>query len=171
MGRDKALLPFRGQPLAASVARVLTEAAGCAVLVGGPPGLGALGYPVLPDLFPGEGPLGGILTALSHTTADWNLLVACDMPELTPPFLAGLLAAAEESGADVLLPFGPSGLPEPLCAVYRREIRRPLAAAFDLGVRKITAAFEGLRVVHFSVPELKPLQNVNTPQDWTQYAG
>src|SRR5215472_12946061 len=109
MGRDKALLPFHGATLAATVSREVARAAGSATLVGNPE-LGGI-----PDLYPGEGPLGGILTALHHTSAEWNLIVACDMPEVSAAFLQELLSAAENSDADALLPEGPSGLPEPLC--------------------------------------------------------
>lgn len=170
MGRDKALLPFRGRPLVESVARAVEVAAGSAILVGDSARLGPTAYHTIPDLYPGEGPLGGILTALHHSTATWNLLTACDMPELSADFLSSLLAAAEESGADVLVPAGPSGRPEPLCAVYRDAARAELARAFDAGVRKVTEAFGGLRTVRIAVPEFKPFQNVNTPEDWARYA-
>lgn len=168
MGRDKALLPFRGQTLAHAVARAVEQAAGNAVLVGHP--TIAPGCRVIPDLYPGEGPLGGILTALADTAAAWNLIVACDMPELTAPFLLGLLEAAEASAADALVPAGPSGRPEPLCAVYHLRARGPLESAFRAGARKVTAALEGLRVVRFPVAEMRPFQNVNTPEDWSGYA-
>src|SRR5215467_8498680 len=115
MGRDKARLPFRGGTLASAVAKAVEAAAGCAVLVGHPE-LGGI-----PDLYPGQGPLGGILTALHHTSTDWNLIVACDMPEVTPGFLRNLLDTAESRGCSVLLPESADGCPEPLCAVSPRR--------------------------------------------------
>src|SRR6266566_1160042 len=98
MGRDKARLPYRGGTLAEWVARQVELAAQSATLVGNPVGNPELGG--IPDLYPGEGPLGGILTALHHSAAEWNLIVACDMPEITPGFLCGLLAEAQRTNAD-----------------------------------------------------------------------
>jgi molybdopterin-guanine dinucleotide biosynthesis protein A len=175
MGRNKALLPYRGRALVESVAQAVELAAGSAVLVGNPGSYSGLRFPVTPDIYPGEGPLGGILTALQHadlscTLTDWNLIVACDMPELTADFLRALLDAAERSGADALVPRGPSGILEPLCAVYHSRSRQALYKAFAGGIRKVTAAFGGLRVAAWPVTELMPLQNVNTPEDWAAYA-
>ena len=99
MGRDKALLPYRGGVLAEFVARAVKLAAGSAVLVGSPSRIAHLGYPVLRDIYPGEGPLGGILSVLEHNAAEWNLIVACDMPEISAGFLSGLLDAAEHEGS------------------------------------------------------------------------
>jgi molybdenum cofactor guanylyltransferase len=170
MGRNKALLPFRGGALAGFVARAAASAAGSVVLVGDPILYGELGYPVVPDLYPGEGPLGGILTALHHTSADWNLVVACDMPGISAEFLAALLDAAERVGCDALVPTGPSGRPEPLCAVYHRRAYAPFQQVFGAGERRVTAAFASVRAEILPVKELAPFQNVNTPEDWARYA-
>jgi len=170
MGRDKALLPLCGRTLVEHVAAVVKTAARSVILVGNPSLEGSIEYPAIPDLYPGQGPLGGILTVLQHTTADWNLVTACDMPELTPGFLSSLFDAAAHSGAGVLMPAGPSGLPEPLCAVYHRDAREPIHAAFNAGIRKVTAAFDGLRTVVLPVSDIHLFQNVNTPQDWAAYA-
>jgi len=168
MGRDKALLPFHGAPLARSVAGLVERAAGSAVLVGRPELAAAVGYPAIPDRYPGEGPLGGILTALAHSTAGWNLVVACDMPSLSAEFLAALLDAAARAGADALLPVGPGGRPEPLCAVYHRRACQPIGRAFARGIRKILAAVEeaGIEARLWPVSEAGVFQNVNTPEDW-----
>jgi molybdopterin-guanine dinucleotide biosynthesis protein A len=168
MGRNKALLPYRGATLAQSVAEVVRAAAGPAALVGGPPhALAEIGF--VPDLYPGEGPLGGILSALRSSTADWNLIVACDMPDLKADFLHQLLDTADLCSADALVPIGPSGRLEPLCAAYHRKALRSLETAFARGIRKIATALEEVRTETWTVPELSCFQNVNTPEEWAPY--
>ena len=105
----------------------------------------------LPTASPGSGPLGGIETALTHTAADWNLVLACDMPAITAEFLRDLLDAAERAGADALLPAGPSGRLEPLSAVYHRRCLATLRRALESGTRKITDALAGLEVARWTV--------------------
>jgi molybdopterin-guanine dinucleotide biosynthesis protein A len=170
MGCHKALLPFRGGALVECVAQAVREAAGSAVLVGHPRLYRHLGYPAIPDLYPGTGPLGGILTAFSHTSADWNLVTACDMPGLSAEFLRGLIETATRSAADAIIPLGASGRPEPLCAVYHRRSLPVLERAMGRGVRSVRAAVADLRATLVPVPELSHFQNVNTPEDWANYA-
>jgi molybdopterin-guanine dinucleotide biosynthesis protein A len=165
MGRDKALLPFHGVPLAHAVAHQVEQAAGSVTFVGHQE-LGGIA-----DCFPGEGPLGGILTAMRHSRTEWNLIVACDMPGLSTACLARLLAAAAITPAEIILPFNAGGRPEPLCAVYSRRALPALEAAFARGVRKVTAAFEGIPVERLDLAEVADFQNVNTPEDWSEYAG
>jgi molybdenum cofactor guanylyltransferase len=169
MGRDKALLPFRGRTLVEAVAAVVAEAAGRVTLIGDPQRHGGLGLPVVADRYPGCGPLAGIHAALALDQADWNLVAACDMPELTSDFLRSLLEAAEAAGADCLLPKGSAGLPEPLCAVYHRRSLEAIQAALDRGVRKVTAGLQGLRIASPDFPEAGCFRNLNTSEEWTYY--
>lgn len=170
MGQDKARLPFQGKTLVEHVTAAVAEAAGSVTLVGAPERYQSLGLPVLVDSRTGAGPLAGIHTALSASGAAWNLIVACDMPGISASFLRSLLAAAESSGADCLLPAGPSGLPEPLCAVYHLRCLDSIGAALDRNVRKITDGLAGLRVAIWSVAESAWFRNVNTPEEWAQYS-
>jgi molybdopterin-guanine dinucleotide biosynthesis protein A len=169
MGRDKALLPYRGATLARTVADAVRAAAGQVAFVGSVRRHGLLGYGVVPDLWVGEGPLGGILAALQNSAADWNLIVACDMPELRTDFLRQLLDAADCCEGDALVPIGPSGRLEPLCAAYHRNSRQGLYQAFARGVRKIAVALEAVRTVTWPIPEVSCFQNVNTPEEWASY--
>jgi len=171
MGRDKARLPFRGGWLGGFVAGMVARAAGSTVLVGDPAEYSEFPWPVIADRHPGEGPLGGILTALHHTESDWNLVVACDMPGLSEGVLERIIQAAEQSKADALLPQGPSGHPEPLCAAYHRQALDRLEAAFREGERKVMAAVRRIGAEMLPVGDLAVFQNVNTPEDWAAYGG
>ena len=170
MGRNKALLPYQGSTLVQSVAEGVRAVTGTVSLVGKPHRDCLPGYRIVPDIYPGEGPLGGILTALQHSLADWNLIVACDMPEIQIEFLERLMEAAESSGSDALVPVGPTGRWEPLCAVYHRNSLPGLYAAFASGIRKIAVALREIPMTTWKVPEeLSCFQNVNTPEDWAPY--
>ena len=169
MGRDKALLEADGQSLLNRVAQAVREAAGTVALIGDPGKYGRLGYPVYPDVFTGCGPLAGIHAALRVTGAEWNIVTACDMPDLTTEFLSHLLEVAEKSGCDCLLPAGESGRPEPLCAVYRRHSLERIKRALENGTRKILDGLEGLHVEIVRVSGTEPFRNINTPEDWADY--
>jgi len=169
MGRDKARLPFQGRTLVEHVAAAVAEAAGSVTLVGAPDRYRNLALPKLADTRTGIGPLAGIHAALNASKADWNLIVACDMPGISAPFLRSLITAAESSGADCLIPSGPSGLPEPLCAVYNLRCLPSIAAALDRNVSKITDALAGLRISAWKIAEARSFWNANTPEEWTQY--
>ncbi len=171
MGRDKALLPYRGRALVESVASTVADAAGAAVLVGTPEIYGGYGYSAIPDLYPGEGPLGGILTALAHSRSDWNLVVACDMPGLNGDVLRRLFASVEDAVPGAVLPVGPSGRAEPLCALYHISARVALERAFERGIRKVVDALETVPIHRIAVPDAAVFDNVNTPEDWAHYAG
>lgn len=164
MGRDKALLAYGGATLVQHVAKRVAAAAGCATLVGSPQKYGGLGYPVIPDMREGAGPAAGIEAALRATCAEWNLVVACDMPGVTVDFLSALLEEARRTGADCLLPLSGQGRAEPLCAVYRRSALQAFEAALAAGICKITRAIEGLRVVAWPAPRSTWFANVNTPE-------
>src|ERR1019366_667279 len=50
----------------------------------------------------GGGPLGGIATALRSSSAPWSLVVACDLPYLTKPWLEYVVTRALASHSDAV---------------------------------------------------------------------
>ena len=162
MGQDKCRLPFRGMGLAEAVALQVRQAAGNVTLVGHPD------LPGIPDLHPGEGPLGGILPALHHTSTEWNLIVACDMPELSVEFLEQLLAEAGRTQPRSCCPTDPTAAPN-RCAPCGAGALPDLEAAFSRGIRKSRRPWMASRWPG-SMSRNGCFQNVNTPQDWSGYA-
>jgi molybdopterin-guanine dinucleotide biosynthesis protein A len=143
MGRDKALVALAGEPLLVRMARRVEQAAAPVTVIAPPERYADLGLRVVRDERPGLGPLGGIVTALGITPADWNLIVGCDLPYLTAEWLKFLVARARGSSAWAIVPETGRGL-EPLSAVYHRRARPALVDALARGQRKLTAALSGL---------------------------
>ena len=171
MGRDKALLPIEGSLLVERTAKRVRAAAGSVTLIGAPGRYAHLQLPVLPDLAeeggPGTpgGPIYGLHTALKTTRADWNLVVACDMPGLTATFLSDLLSAAKQLGCACLAPETDSGL-HPLCAVYHRRAADAVEFAIQHKRFKMHDLLKSLGAVSWPVADASLLENVNTPLEW-----
>ena len=164
MGADKALLEVDGVTLVRRAADALTAAgADRVVAVGGDTdGLHAQGMEVVADLHPGEGPLGGILTALASTDAAVVVVLACDLTAVDPVTITAVVDALGE--ADVAAPWH-DGRHQLLHAAYHRRAQAHLQAAFAAGERAPRRAVGGLRVV--SVTGLPPgtLADADTPDD------
>ena len=160
MGRDTALLDWNGNPLVVHLALMVQQTAGSVTIVGLAEKYGRLGFPIVSDRNAGLGPLEGIRCALEHSAADWNLIVACDMPYLNPELLGALLAEAELRDADCIMPDG-----QPLCAVYHRRCRPAIEQALENGIRKVRQALRGLNVGLYETAEVLCFQNMNRPED------
>jgi len=163
MGRDKAMLPFGEAPLVDHVARMVKAASGTATLVGPRERYGHLGWPLVEDDPPGDGPLGGIIAALAHSASDRCLIVACDMPWLDRENLQSMVEHVTE--AEVLVARGENGV-EPLCAVYRRSSLPVLRAALQEGDRTVRRVIGRLRTEEWPVSDVRLVFNANTPADW-----
>ena len=177
---DKAFLDFRGQTLLERALAVMGTVCDRVTIVGDPAKLahyGSSNYgsskygPVVADIFPGCGPLGGIHSALVYSAAELNLMLAVDMPFVSRELLEFLFAAAEPSDAIITVPRTGRGF-QPLCAVYRREFSTTAEQALRAGKCKVDAAFSGVPVRVIEENELvaagfseQNFFNLNTPQD------
>jgi len=176
MGRDKALLPFCGEPLIQRVINRLTHLpAEILVTTNQPEKFAFLNLPLYPDILPGRGALGGLYTALRAAHHPFVAVVACDMPFANPDILSTCRTRLEESEADAVLPRTEQGL-EPFHAVYRRKTCLPAVEhALATGQRRVISWHQD-RKIHVLLPQeiaqLDPLGlafwNINTPEAFQQ---
>jgi molybdopterin-guanine dinucleotide biosynthesis protein A len=165
MGADKALLEVDGVAMAARVVASLT-AAGChpIVAVGGDRGgLEALGIDVIDDPWPGEGPLGGVMAALTLASGP-VLVLACDLPWIDATTVGRLVAADGIEFASVDVVAARSDRSEPLCARWHPTALPELSAAFGRGERSVRRAMAALRVAEVSV-DPRAVVDADTPED------
>ena len=171
-GRDKSALPVGAGSILDRQLTVLQALTPHLLIVGGNPSHGQTAARVVRDLLPGAGALGGLYTALVEAPTEQVLVIACDMPFVTTPFLARL--AALGATADVVIPTDANG-PHPLCGSYARRIAGRLRAHLDAGRLRVLDALADLDVRHMGPDEIAPfdtdgrlLLNVNTPDDYAR---
>ncbi len=172
MGRTKALIEVGGRRM---IDRVLDAAVatGCdpVVVVGGDVNeLASLPVPLLADRYPGEGPLGGVVTALDAVTNDASrgphgvLVLPCDIPLVSADALAPLLERWRDDPTVDVVVATTHGRREPMCAVWSTAVGETVRRRFDAGERALHRVLEHLRCAEVEI-DPAALRNVNAPSD------
>lgn len=129
------------------------------------------GVPVLRDLVPNCGTLGGIYTGLKQAGTDHIFTVACDMPFLNPAVIRYLVSL--KGTADIVIARSGYGF-QPTHAVYSRRCVPVFEEMVHSGRLKVqdVVSHPSLRVrlvEHDELREIDPegrsFLNVNTPAD------
>jgi molybdopterin-guanine dinucleotide biosynthesis protein A len=121
------------------------------------------------DERPGLGPIGGLHAALKAASNDACAVIACDIPEIDIALLRTLARAAEN--ADIAVPVGPSELPEPLFAVYRRSILPAIGALLGQGERSLLPLYTACRTATVRFDDPGRILNLNSRRDYEAYLG
>jgi molybdopterin-guanine dinucleotide biosynthesis protein A len=173
MGRDKAGIRFDGVPAATRLSTLLAGLFEEVLLVGGEPPPDSVGRRIADC----EGPrcaLRGIVSALAAASNERVLVLATDLPLVTPDLLLALVAWPE---ADAVLPRDAAGR-HPLCALYRRDplLARARARLGD-GRLKLDGLLDEVETSHLEASDLRrvdpagsALTNVNDPDDLARAA-
>ncbi len=153
MGADKALLHLAGKPLIAHAVAKLRSITPHVHILSSNPTLAAFA-PLVPDLHPNTGPIGGIEAALTHSSFDWNLIYPVDVPFIPTEFLHFWTSIilnntfnARISSAHIAY-FDIFGVPQPTLLMVRRHVLPFLSQAIASGDFKLA------RVLEFAAREL-----------------
>jgi molybdenum cofactor guanylyltransferase len=171
MGADKTFLELAGKPLIVRAVELAREAVPDVKIVGDPRKFAAYGT-VVEDVYCDRGPLGGIHAALTNSVAEWNLILAVDLPFIPARFLKYLLTRTESSSATVTVPSLANHF-QPLCAVYRKAFASIAERSLSEGKNKIDQLFREVILCAVSEEELiangfdaSIFRNLNTPEEW-----
>lgn len=127
LGQDKARLNLSGKPLALWVAECLAPmVADLWLITNTPLDHLDLGLPILSDLEPDQGPLGGLRTALFYSRGPWVLAASVDNPFLSPDMLSALAYRIGRTRRPAVV-YGSDGCLEPFPGLYHVRLLERLA--------------------------------------------
>lgn len=123
----------------------------------------------VPDVIGEAGSLGGVYSALLWATTEAVVVLAGDMPFVTPALLSHLGALGDH---DAVVPRS-EDRGHPLCAGYRRHVAPAIKRRLDRAAFRVSEALDDMRVRYVEADELAGigldpmvLMNVNTPDDY-----
>ena len=172
-GRPKALMELGGRRIIDRVVDVMRAVTDDLLIVTNTSeAYASLGLPMVADVFPDHGSLGGIYTGLRAASRDSIFTVACDMPFLMPD--VARLVTDRAALADVIVPVV-GGRFETLHACYAKSCLGPMESKLRAGHLKIAGFFDAVRVLTISEEEVGRFRspdlvfmNVNTPDEMAE---
>jgi molybdopterin-guanine dinucleotide biosynthesis protein A len=171
MGRDKAGVLLDGHPLWQRQLATLRRLEPPELFISGKWDGAYVGaaVEVVPDVTPGCGPLSGIEASLCRAVHPLLLVLAIDLPAMTPEFLSRLIHSAVVAGTGVVPRL--DGWFEPLAAVYPRRclpLVQECLRSDDLSMQAfIRRALAANLVVpwELAAQDAGLFRNVNSPAD------
>lgn len=182
MGADKAWLEVDGRPMIESVLAAAAPVAGdLSVIISrdnpnaeryGQLAAGS-GAQLLFDMHDHLGPLGGIHTALKNCDEeDAALVLACDLPLLTPEFLALLCQTHQSGAANITVPMDAEGRLQPLAAIYDQSCLAAVEAQLAARRLRVDRLFDVVPAARIAFSDFAHLPgaaqfflNLNSPED------
>lgn len=169
-GYPKALLELGGRRIIERVVDVVAAVVSDVLVVTNTPDLYAfLALPLIPDVFPDHGSLGGIYSGLLAARGAAAFTVACDMPFLHRDVARLVVSRAGE--ADVVIPRVGQQL-ETMHATYAKACLPHMEAQLRSRRLKIVGFFDRVRVVEVDEADVARYRdpsivfmNVNTPEE------
>ncbi len=172
MGKDKAFLTLsvtQGKPLWQHQLATLEHLGAEEIFISARPEQTSFHpYPVITDLTPNAGPLGGIASALSQMRTSLLVVLGVDLPHLTTAMLQSLLAASTHERGAIFR--GPEFY-EPLAAVYPKAMLPSALARLTAGNFRLQTwveqAVELGQITPMPIPAeaSAAFRNLNTPSD------
>jgi molybdopterin-guanine dinucleotide biosynthesis protein A len=168
-GQPKALIELGGRRIVERVVAALAPAVDDVLIVTNTPELYTfLGLPMVGDVYPDRGSLGGIYSGL-RAAGEVALTVACDMPFLHPEVVRLVVSRAGEG--DVVIPRVGNQL-ETMHAAYGKGCLPHIEKRLLSGQLRIVDFFANVQVVEIAEADVARFRdpavvfmNVNTPDE------
>lgn len=174
-GEDKAFLRIEGRPIVEILLETLKPLVNKIIVVtNSPEKYNKYKVTLVADEALGKGPLMGIYSGLKASSAEYNFVIACDMPFLNEALVSYMIE--KRDGYDALIPKIDDEL-HPLCGLYSKNCIPVIEEMLRQDRRDVRSIFSKLKVYFLERQELEridrnlfSLANINTPEDFVKIA-
>lgn len=163
MQEEKGLVIFRGKSFIHWILDAVGPVAKESILVTKNAAYQSFELEMIEDVFDDQGPVGGIHTALLHTSQSRILILSCDIPKITTEVLAFLIEKSREFPEKIT--FLSDGINDyPLIGIYPKNTLLSFRRSIEAGHLKLCTLVYNLPHQRLVLdPESKiSLQNINT---------
>jgi len=177
-GYHKALLLYDQEPLVRRQIRLLQQICSKVILVTNEPSL--FGHivsddvTIIPDVYPGKGPLSGIHAALSVSRHEQAWVVACDMPFPSPQAAELMIEVQSREKSSAVIPYIDNRL-HPLHGIYDRTCSERIPELLRDGRYRVMDFLEAISCVRVPAEDFQRkgidlgfVLNVNTPEEYME---
>jgi len=168
MGEPKGEMQFLGRRLMEGPIEALRESgASELIVVGGErPYWVGNGVSHVPDRYPGDGPLGGVITALDVAGEENIVVLANDLMNIDQLTIRKILAHV--NAPHTVVPVV-EGHRQVLAALWHSSVLPALCEVYGSGIRSLQSALQQIDVIEICDLDGNRFVNANTPSDIIDY--
>lgn len=163
MGMDKGLIKVRGKAMVQHLIDLFKEMGIPGMIISNNDSYEQFGIPVFQDIIGDKGPLVGVLSGLTHSRSDQNIIVSCDTPFIYKQTIEKLIGLHE--GYEVTVASINERL-NPLIGVYNKSVIDTIKEQINNGEHKVELLLGKVNsnVVRFT-DNPEQFINLNSPED------
>ncbi|MFS0864218.1 molybdenum cofactor guanylyltransferase [Fredinandcohnia sp. 179-A 10B2 NHS] len=128
-------------------------------------------FTIIEDLpeYKGNGPLAGILTAMSQKKGNWYVVLPCDTPFVTNQLIEQMLSFTLEKNIDAVIPVI-DGRTQPLIGLYHYRVKEKIEKLLNQGQYKMGFLLDSCSVRYVTNSDLsmngKEFDNINHQSEY-----
>ena len=169
MGSDKGLMNINGKPMVQHIIDTLRSLDIPVLIVANNPQYEEFGFPVHEDVIKDKGPMAGIYTGLLHSKTERNMVLSCDVPNISAKLITQLIGSTNESKI-AILKLG--NTLHPLVGLYNRSLLENLMDSLNKDQLKMKQFCIDMdcSVIEFVDEHFDPelVLNINTKEELNQ---
>ncbi len=166
MQSEKGLVKFKNKPFIQWVIDAIKPITNNIFLVTDNPDYSFFGYTIVADVYKDKGPIGGIYSALNRSETEYNLILSCDVPNISTSVIQKYLINKMTNNHDVTFLSDDKNI-YPLIAIYNKRLVPKFFDAITSDKLKLVSLLNELDCQNIKVKaeDFEFLKNINTKEE------